>query len=169
VMGPPAARFDILDAGCGTGLCGEHFKPFARRLVGVDLSVEMLGKAAARKLYDDLILGELTAFVGAVPAAWDVIISADTLVYFGDLAPVMAAARRALRPSGHLVFTLEHASDEQAPSGFRINPHGRYSHTEAYVRAVLAAAQLAARQVTPVHLRVELSQPVEGLLVVAAR
>jgi predicted TPR repeat methyltransferase len=37
------------------------------------------------------------------------------------------------------------------------------------VRAVLAAAQLAARQVTPVHLRVELSQPVEGLLVVAAR
>jgi predicted TPR repeat methyltransferase len=169
VMGPPEARFDILDAGCGTGLCGEHFKPFARRLVGVDLSVEMLGKAAARKLYDDLILGELTAFVGAVPAAWDVIISADTLVYFGDLAPVMAAARRALRPSGHLVFTLEHASDEQAPSGFRINPHGRYSHTEAYVRAVLAAAKLEARQVAPVHLRVELSQPVEGLLVVAAR
>ena len=169
VMGLPEARLDILDAGCGTGLCGEHFKPFARRLVGVDLSVEMLGKAAARKLYDDLILGELTAFVGAVSEAWDVIISADTLVYFGDLAPVMAAARRALRPSGHLVFTLEHASDEQAPSGFRINPHGRYSHTEAYVRAVLAAAQLEARQMTPVHLRVELSQPVEGLLVVAAR
>jgi predicted TPR repeat methyltransferase len=169
VMGPPEARLDILDAGCGTGLCGEHFKPFARRLVGVDLSVEMLGKAAVRKLYDDLVLGELTAFVGAVAAAWDVIISADTLVYFGDLAPVMAAARSALRPGGYLVFTLEHASDDQAPSGFRINPHGRYSHTEGYVRAVLAAGRLEARQVTPVHLRVELSQPVEGLLVVAAR
>jgi predicted TPR repeat methyltransferase len=169
VMGPPEARLDILDAGCGTGLCGEHFKPFARRLVGVDLSVEMLGKAAVRKLYDDLILGELTAFVGAVSEAWDVIISADTLVYFGDLAPVMAAARSALRPGGYLVFTLEHASDDQAPSGFRINPHGRYSHTEGYVRAVLAAGRLEARQVTPVHLRVELSQPVEGLLVVAAR
>jgi predicted TPR repeat methyltransferase len=169
VMGPPQARLDILDAGCGTGLCGEHFKPFARRLVGVDLSAEMLGKAAVRKLYDDLILGELTAFVGGVAGAWDVIISADTLVYFGDLAPVMAAARRGLRPGGHLVFTLEHAGDDQTPSGFRINPHGRYSHTEAYVRAVLAAAELEARQVTPVHLRVELSKPVEGLLVVAAR
>jgi predicted TPR repeat methyltransferase len=169
VMGPPEARLDILDAGCGTGLCGEHFKPFARRLVGVDLSLEMLQKAAARKLYSELIVGELTAFVGVVAAAWDIIISADTLVYFGDLAPVMAAARRGLRPGGHLVFTLEHAGDAEAPAGFRINPHGRYSHTEAYVRTVLGAAELEPRQVTPVHLRLEFSKPVEGLLVVAAR
>jgi len=169
VMGPPEARLDILDAGCGTGLCGEHFKPFARRLVGVDLSPEMLQKAAARKLYNELIVGELTVFVGLVVAAWDVIISADTLVYFGDLAPVMAAARRGLRPGGHLVFTLERAGDAEAPAGFRINPHGRYSHTEAYVRAVLGAAELEPRQVTPVHLRLEFSKPVDGLLVVAAR
>jgi predicted TPR repeat methyltransferase len=169
VMGPPEARLEILDAGCGTGLCGEHFKPFARRLVGVDLSFEMIQKAVVRKLYDDLILGELTAFVGAAAAAWDVVISADTLVYFGDLAPVMAAARRGLRPGGHLVFTLERADEAETPSGFRINPHGRYSHTEAYVRGVLSAAQLEPLQVTRVHLRLELSKPVEGLLVVAAR
>jgi predicted TPR repeat methyltransferase len=169
VMGPPVARLDILDAGCGTGLCGEHFKSFAHRLVGVDLSLEMLQKAAVRKLYDDLIVGELTAFVGAVAAAWDVVISADTLVYFGDLAPVMAAARRGLRPGGHLVFTLERAGEAEAPGGFRINPHGRYSHTDAYVRAVLGAAGLEPRQVTQVHLRLEFSKPVDGLLVVAAR
>jgi predicted TPR repeat methyltransferase len=169
VMGPPAAGLDILDAGCGTGLCGEHFKPFARRLVGVDLSLEMLKRAALRKLYDELILGELTAFVGAVSAGWDLVISADTLVYFGDLAPVITAARRGLRAGGHLVFTLERASEEEAPQGFRINPHGRYSHTEAYVRRVLAAAQLEPRQVAPAHLRLELKKPVEGLLVVASR
>src|SRR5438093_689839 len=134
VAGAPEGRLDILDAGCGTGLCGEHVKPFARRLVGVDLSLEMLKRAGVRKLYDDLILGELTAFVGAAPAAWALVVSADTLVYFGDLAPVMAAALRGLRPGGHLVFTLERASEAEAPQGFRINPHGRYSHTEAYVR-----------------------------------
>lgn len=169
MIGPPAARLDILDAGCGTGLCGEHFKPFARRLVGVDLSMQMLERAAMRRLYDDLILGELTAYVGAAVANWDLIISADTLVYFGDLAPVMAAAERGLRPGGHLVFTLESASEAEAPLGFRINPHGRYSHTEAYVRAVLAAAGLTPRRVTAVHLRLERKKPVEGLLVVAAR
>jgi len=169
VMGAPAGRLDILDAGCGTGLCGEHFKPFARRLVGVDLSLEMLKQAWMRKLYDDLILGELTAFVGAQAAAWDLVVSADTLVYFGDLAPVMAAAARGLRPGGHLVITLERASEVEVPQGFRINPHGRYSHTEAYVREVLTAAHLEPRSVTPVHLRLELRKPVEGLLVVAAR
>jgi hypothetical protein len=34
---------------------------------------------------------------------------------------------------------------------------------------VLGAAALELRQVTQVHLRLELSKPVEGLLVVAAR
>ncbi|MGH7347102.1 MAG: tetratricopeptide repeat protein, partial [Candidatus Rokuibacteriota bacterium] len=156
VMGAPEARLDILDAGCGTGLCGEHVKPLARRLVGVDLSLEMLKRAAVRKLYDELIMGELTAFVGAVPTAWDLIVSADTLVYFGELAAVMAATHRGLRPGGSIVFTLERANEAEAPQGFRINPHGRYSHTEAYVRRVLAATGLEARQATPVHLRLEL-------------
>jgi len=168
VMGSPA-RLDILDAGCGTGLCGEHFKPFARRLVGVDLSLEMLKRAGLRKLYDELILGELTAFVGAVPAAWDLVVSADTLVYFGDLTVAMAAAQRGLRTGGHLVFTLERASEDEAPQGYKINPHGRYSHTEAYVRQVLAGARLEPRKVTHVHLRLELKKPVDGLLVVASR
>jgi predicted TPR repeat methyltransferase len=166
VLGPPEARLDILDAGCGTGLCAEHFKPYARRLVGVDLSLEMLKRAGLRRLYDELVLGELTAFLGAVPAAWDHVVSADTLVYFGDLAPVMAASRRGLRPGGHLVFTLER-SDESPPGGFKVNPHGRYSHTEAYVREVLAAARLEPRQIAPVHLRLELAKPVEGLVVAA--
>ena len=168
VLGPPAARLDILDAGCGTGLCAEHFKPFARRLVGIDLSLEMLKRAAMRKLYDELFMGELTGYVGAEPAAWDLVVSADTLVYFGDLTGAMVAARRGLRPGGHLMFTLER-SDESLPEGFKINPHGRYSHTEAYVRRVLAAAQLEPRSIEPVHLRLELKKPVEGLLVVAER
>jgi len=169
LLGAPGARLDILDAGCGTGLCGEHVKPFARRLVGVDLSLEMLKRAGLRRLYDELIMGELTAFVGAVPAAWDLIVSADTLVYFGDLSSAMAAAQRALRPGGSIVFTLERAEDGEAPDGLRINPHGRYSHTEAYVRRVLSTARLEPRQVTHVHLRLELKKPVEGLLVVASR
>ena len=169
VIGPPQSRLDILDAGCGTGLCAEHFKPFARRLVGVDLSLEMLKRAGMRQLYDELIMGELTAFVGAVSSAWDLIVSADTLVYFGDLTGAMGAAWRGLRPRGHVVFTLERATQDDAPEGFTINPHGRYSHSEAYVRGILSAARLEPRQVSHVHLRLELKKPVEGLLVVASR
>ena len=36
---------DVLDAGCGTGLCGPLVAPYARRLVGVDLSAGMLAQA----------------------------------------------------------------------------------------------------------------------------
>ena len=169
VIGPPQSRLDILDAGCGTGLCAEHFKPFARRLVGVDLSLEMLKRAGMRQLYDELIMGELTAFVGAVSSAWDLIVSADTLVYFGDLTGAMGAVWRGLRPRGHVVFTLERATEDDAPQGFKINPHGRYSHSEAYVRGILSAARLEPRQISHVHLRLELKKPVEGLLVVARR
>jgi predicted TPR repeat methyltransferase len=43
------ADLDILDAGCGTGLCGLLLRPYARNLVGVDLSSKMLKKAARLK------------------------------------------------------------------------------------------------------------------------
>src|SRR5882724_701396 len=36
---------DVLDIGCGTGLCGPLLRPWARTLVGVDLSPKMLAKA----------------------------------------------------------------------------------------------------------------------------
>src|SRR5262249_37798488 len=39
-LGPYAVAFDMLDLGCGTGMCGEWFRPLARYLAGVDLSPE---------------------------------------------------------------------------------------------------------------------------------
>jgi predicted TPR repeat methyltransferase len=85
------------DAGCGTGLCGPLVKPHAARLTGVDLSVGMLQKAEGKGCYDHLYRIELGAFL-AMPdeaAAWDVILSADTLCYFGPLEAVAAGARPA--------------------------------------------------------------------------
>ena len=74
---------------------------------------------------------------------FDLIISADTLVYFGALEAVFDAAYRALRPDGLLIFTVEEAGDDQPETGYRINPHGRYSHSRAYVESALTAAGFA--------------------------
>ena len=58
----PAARsLNVLDAGCGTGLCGPLIAAYAKRLTGVDLSAGMLAQAKEKKVYDELIKGELTA------------------------------------------------------------------------------------------------------------
>jgi predicted TPR repeat methyltransferase len=136
--------------------------------VGVDLSSAMLAKAEERATYDALHTAELTAYMLAHPAAFDLIVSADTLVYFGDLAAPLAAAAAALRPGGHLVFTVERAPDAPAV-GYRLNPHGRYSHSEEYLRAALDAARLAPQAIEPAHLRIENQQPVEGYVVTAGR
>jgi predicted TPR repeat methyltransferase len=169
VAGPAAGALEVLDAGCGTGLCGPLLKPHARRLVGVDLSPEMVKHAARRGVYDELEVAELTAFLAGRPSAWDLIACADTLVYFGELAPVMAAVATTLRPGGHFVFTVERAPEVDGSRGHRLNPNGRYSHTDAYVRQVVSGAGLTPVLIAAGFLRVELDVPVPGLVVAARR
>jgi predicted TPR repeat methyltransferase len=168
--GEARGALDIVDAGCGTGLLAEHLRPYARALVGVDLSPGMLRKAARRGVYDRLEAAELSAFLGSAPEAFDVVASSDTLVYFGDLREVFGAAETSLRRGGWLFFTLEHAGGEdEVPEGFRIHPHGRYSHTERYVRAALAEAGFEVAEIERAHLRREGRFYVNGLVVAARR
>jgi predicted TPR repeat methyltransferase len=167
IKGEPRGELDIVDAGCGTGLLAEHLRPYARRLVGIDLSPKMLEKARTRG-YDRLVVVELALFLRSEPQGFDIVASSDTLVYFGDLREVLAAARTALRPGGRLVFTLELAvRDEPLDAGYRIQPHGRYVHTEPYVRSGLAEAGFGLIDIEKVHLRREGGRYVDGLLVAA--
>ena len=162
----PGKRFVALDAGCGTGLCGPLLAPYVRRLVGVDLSSQMLTKAQGRAVYDELLKVELTAYLGSQSGAFDLIVSADTLVYFGPLEEVLGAARGALQDEGLLIFTVEAVADEAADgSGYRLNPHGRYSHGRDYLQRVLPDAGFAVLAVEPVVLRMEGGKPVAGLVV----
>jgi predicted TPR repeat methyltransferase len=168
IDGEPRGNLDIMDAGCGTGLLAQHLRPYARRLVGVDLSLKMLEKAAQRALYDRLVAAELTSYLGASPQAFDIVASSDTLVYFGDLHDVLAAAGASLRPGGRLLFTLEHAMNEdEVPAGYRIHPHGRYSHTESYVRRTLAEAGFDLIDIEKAQLRREGRAYVDGLVMAA--
>ena len=159
------SQLDILDAGCGTGLCGKGLKPYARTLIGVDLSVKMLELAHKLDLYDDLIEAELTAFLGAQDDCFDLVVSGDTLCYFGELTDAINASAGALRSGGKLVFTVERSAGED----FQLNQNGRYSHSGDYVSTTLVDAGFEGIELTELHLRTELSEPVEGYLVVATK
>ena len=131
-----AARdLNTLDLGCGTGLCAPYLRQYSRSLTGVDLSAKMLAKAGERGLYDDLHCAELVEFLSGRSDACDLIVAADVFVYIGDLAPVFAAARRALRPAGSFCYSVE-AGDG---NGYTLRASNRYAHSLAYLRQLANA------------------------------
>ncbi|WP_426664788.1 tetratricopeptide repeat protein [Rhodanobacter aciditrophus] len=167
VLPPPAAALDVLDAGCGTGLCAPLLRPHARRLAGVDLSGGMVEKARQRGGYDALRVAELTAYLQEQPAAWDVVLSADTLVYFGELGPVLAAAHAALRPGGWLAFSLE--AKEGDEDRVELTASGRYRHSRAHVMQALERSGFRDIRIAGDSLRKEFGQPVRSWVVLACR
>ena len=158
---------DILDAGCGTGWCGPLLRPMARRLVGVDLSAAMVDKARARAVYDELTVQELSQFMRGQPGTFDVVASADTLVYFGSLEEPLAAARECLRSGGILTFTVEKLDPVTCDMEYRLEPHGRYSHSEAYLLEAVSRANFIGATLETRVLRRERGQDVVGYLVLA--
>ncbi|MEN3351878.1 MAG: hypothetical protein V7640_36, partial [Betaproteobacteria bacterium] len=166
-VGSPHKALCMLDAGCGTGLCGPLLAPYSSRLTGVDLSAGMLGEAGKRAVYDALVKEELTAFIARHAEAFDAIISADTLIYFGALEAVIQAAFAALRPAGVLIFTVEEAV--RADCGYLLSPQGRYGHTASYVECTLRKYGFAHVELERGVLRFELGAAVNGLVVTAAK
>ena len=165
--GTSQGLLDIVDAGCGTGLCGPLLKPYARRLTGVDLSAGMLARAQRRAAYDALTLSELCTHLQENPAAFDAVVSADTLCYFGALEDAFAAAQRALRPHGLLVFTVERAAD--TGPDYVIGAHGRYAHRSVYVQRALQGQDFTVLAAGHCILRLEGGVPVDGLIFSARR
>lgn len=167
ILKTPDASRNILDAGCGTGLCGPLLRPYAQNMEGVDISRGMLSLASARQIYDRLHKCELTQFMLSCRQQYDVVVSADTLCYFGDLHKVFAAVAGVLAPKGLFGFTLEDSGDANLP--YHLNTSGRYAHARGYVENELAAADLAVVKYSSVVLRNEAKAPVVGHLVVVRK
>jgi predicted TPR repeat methyltransferase len=161
---PGDELMDVLDLGCGTGLCGPLLRPMAQRLCGVDLSPAMIEKARAREVYDELEVGDLVEVLRKVgTGSFDLLVAADVLIYLGDLAPVFEGASVALRPSGLFAFTLE------AGGGDRYHLQRktlRFTHSETYVRRMAGLFGFAVESLEPTVLRMEAGHPVPGYLIV---
>lgn len=164
---PEPASWALLDAGCGTGLCGVLVRPLVKLLAGVDLSAKMLVKAQARKVYDELYEAELTAHFLQTSMLFDAITCVDTFCYFGDLAPAVIASVSALQPNGWFIFTVEKLEPAGAETDFRLNVQGRYAHSENYVRRTLQDAGYRIDRIDTAVLRNEFIEPVLGLVVTA--
>lgn len=169
LLGPPKASLNILDGGCGTGLGAAALKPWARRLTGVDISSGMLEKALHKGLYDELVESELTGFLQHRKAEFDLVLFADTLIYFGELEEILRATCAALREGGAVLFTLEASSPDKHGQRFTLHPTGRYSHSKSYIEALMPACGFQQLSISQDSTRKEIGKPVPGLVVSARK
>lgn len=155
---------DVVDLGCGTGLCGPLIRNLSGKLTGIDLSPGMLRKANDLNAYDFLVEGELVAFLSAeLPTQFDLAVCVDTLCYIGDLQPFMTALFKALKPGGLMVASVEHLAGEST-TDYQVDSTGRYAHTPAYLRRCAENAGLVYTSEREVVLRHELGEKVHGLI-----
>lgn len=158
-------RVDILDLGCGTGLCGLAFASRKGRLVGVDLSEKMLQQARARGVYDEIVVAEVADFASrCASSSFDLVIAADVFVYFGSLDAIFSQVARLLRPGGTFAFSTEEANERD----FVLRSTGRYAHAEAYVRR-LAASAFSVERADATVVRKEADHPVAGRLYILGK
>jgi predicted TPR repeat methyltransferase len=159
--GTNAKPIDILDLGCGTGLCGRLLRPLAGRLCGVDLSAGMIEKARERGVYDQLDVGELMDVMKRSPRSFDLVIAADVFIYVGDLGEVFEAAAACLRPGGLFIFSVEAGGGDRYNLTMKIR---RYTHSAPYLRRLAAMCGFEELSFAPVVIRMEKNKIVPGYL-----
>jgi predicted TPR repeat methyltransferase len=152
-----------LDLGCGTGLCAPQVAQLADRLTGVDLSRQMLDRAAARRLYQRLVQADITQHLQETSDSHDLVLAADVFIYIGELAPIFSGARRLLEPGGVFCFSVEVAAPEC--SSFELLPSLRYAHSEPYLRRLAADHAFEVAGLFREPLREDQRETIDGLLV----
>jgi predicted TPR repeat methyltransferase len=162
----PGRRFaSALDIGCGTGLMGEALGGKVDRLIGVDLSPRMIAKARERGLYQALELGDAADLLSRrPPAEFDLVVAADSLVYFGDLEPVFRATTSALSPGGLFAFSVETWEGD----GFRLGASVRFAHARNYLERTAVAVGLRRLRIDEASTRREEGRDAPGLVCVFA-
>lgn len=160
----------ILDLGCGTGLMGVLLKPYAERMVGVDLSANMLARAAEKGIYDETHRADLQAYTAGMPAnAFDVVVSADVFIYIGKLDELFVVLGQKLAAKSLFAFCCEKLPEAAPEPGFTLQGTARYAHKDSYIRALAKqnGFDVAAFENSPV--RQHAGKPVDAIYYVLAR
>jgi len=158
-------KLHILDAGCGTGLCGVFLKNYAswHGLHGVDISQGMLSEARKKKLYNKLYQQELCEFLFEHKKQYDLITAADVLTYFGNLENVIKGFACALKKQGRIIFTI--TQNSITDSDWFLHPSGRFIHTFNYIKLIIKKYNFILEKSELKQLRLENDSPVMGYII----
>ncbi len=152
------------DLGCGTGLVGAVCREFTEELIGVDISGDMLQQASAKGIYDTLIQGNILSLNETI-APVDLVVAADLIPYFGDLADLFLFINRITHKSSRIIFSFE----QSMCARYKLHRHVRFAHGKKYVEEKVAEAGWGVLEISHVNLREQQKKPVSGYLAVCTK
>jgi len=153
-------KLNILDLGCGTGLCGQLLKPYAKHLIGVDLAEKMLETAKEKNTYDELVCEDIHTVMEKY-SNFNLIVAADVFTYVGNLSVIFEKAYAALAPHGLFIFTVEKTSSYP----YTLQPTIRYAHNKKYLEELMERYHFSLVKCDNIILRKQQKLSVEGYLV----
>lgn len=165
----------VLDLGCGTGLVALALSDLdLGPLTGIDLSPGMLDQARAKGLYDDLREARLPDALHGAIMTWPLIVAADVLCYFGDLADMLTAVHEHLPAGGRFICSVEellpdHDGNIPGNGDWALGRQGRYAHEASYVTDAAEAQGFRCLSLERETLRFEAGGAVGGLILVLER
>ncbi|QKX01939.1 methyltransferase domain-containing protein [Wolbachia endosymbiont of Cruorifilaria tuberocauda] len=132
---------NILDLGCGTGICGHFLKihNIGSYIIGVDISNRMLNIARGcfikgKPVYNELIHMEMTDFLKQERShLYDIIIFAEVLHYLHNFQVELELAKRSTSKKGVIICLIRRKEGEGIDF---VNKGDYFRHSESYIRSV---------------------------------
>lgn len=144
-LDPRRVDYEVLELGCGTGLCGTLLSERCEYLVGVDFCKAMLDIAKnkrrpdRRRVYSECLLQDARNYmIDLKEPRFDAIVAAHVLNYIGDVQLIFEGAARGLKSGGVFVFQVE---GYQEGYGL-LSGLGRFGHSESFIRELCQSVGL---------------------------
>ena len=159
----------ILDLGCGTGLCGAAVKAYFpnEEFYGVDVSEKMLEVAGLKNIYKELYFDDIINFLGDAEEPYHAVIAGDVLTYMGELKTFFRLLIKALKPNGLFCFSVSKNVYNQ--SDYFLVPSGRFVHSITYVLRLLKYYGFEVLRQEECVLRHEGANDVQGYVILARK
>ena len=121
---------NVIDLGCGTGLCGKFLKNKSSNLIGIDISPRILEKADKKKIYDKLICSNFIDYLKKTSSQFDLFVAADVFIYTGEISETFDLIKKRATKESYFIFSTETLNQ----GNYKLQESGRFSHSENYIK-----------------------------------